>query len=204
MTECFVLAGGLSRRFQGDKLLYPLGGKKAIEHTLDALRSLCGRLCLVTKDREKFSFLRDVEILEDQLEKQLALAGIHTALKSLRGERALIVAGDMPLVKREVVSLLLERSGPPITLFRVGGRLYPLFGVYYREVLPELEAYLSSGGERVLDFVRRFDCRELTDEDVRGLDPSLTSFLNLNTRADAEFMLKHVATDPPLSFTPSG
>ncbi|MEJ5338885.1 MAG: molybdenum cofactor guanylyltransferase MobA [Aquificaceae bacterium] len=190
MTECFVLAGGLSKRFGEDKLLYQIGGKKVIEYTVDALRGFCERLCLVTKDREKFSFLKDVEILEDKIAKQLALAGVYTALENLRGDRALILAGDMPMIKREVVQLLLERAEPPITLFRIGGKLYPLFAVYYRQVLPELRVYLNSGGEKVVDFVERFTRKELTEREVIGLDPELLSFLNMNTKTDAEYILK--------------
>ncbi len=188
--ECFVLAGGLSRRFGEDKLLYPIGGKPVIEHTLDALRGICERLCLVTKHRERFSFLKGVEILEDMLEKQFALAGIYTALKNLKGEKALIVAGDMPIIRKRVLKALLERAEPPITLFRIGERLYPLFGVYYRSILPELEVYINSGGERVVDFVKLMQGKELREEDIIEFDPELLSFINMNTKEDAEYILK--------------
>ncbi len=190
MIECFVLAGGLSRRFGEDKLLYHIGGKRVIEHTLEALKNICGRLCLVVKDEKKFSFLRRVEILKDALEKQFALAGVYTALENLRGEKALIVAGDMPLIKKEVVNLLLEKAKPPITLFNIDGRLYPLFAVYYRHVLPELKLYIESGGERVLDFVKRFPYKEITEREVLEHDPMLFSFLNMNTKVDVGHMVK--------------
>ncbi len=190
MIECFVLAGGLSRRFGEDKLLYQIGGKRVIEHTLEALRSICGRLCLVVKDEKKFSFLKEVEILKDTLEKQFALAGIYTALENLRVDKALIVAGDMPLIKKEVVNLLLEKAKPPITLFNIDGRLYPLFAVYYKQVLPELKLYIESGGERVLDFVKKFPYKEVTEREVLEYDPMLLSFLNMNTRADADYIVK--------------
>ncbi len=190
MSECFVLAGGLSRRFGEDKLLYTIGEKRVIEYTLDALRGICGRLCLVVKDKEKFSFLRDVEVIKDTIEKQLALAGIYTALEHLKGEKALIVAGDMPLIKKEVVEFLLNSAEPPITLFNVRGKLYPLFAVYYRQVLPELRSYLESGGERVLDFLRKFPYKEITERDILEYDPSLLSFINMNTREDAEQIAK--------------
>lgn len=190
MIECFVLAGGLSRRFGEDKLLYPIGEKRVIEHTIYAIRDFCERLCVVVKEKEKFSFLKDVEIIKDELEKQLALAGVYTALKSLKGERAIIVAGDMPMIKKEVVQLLLEKAEPPITIFKIKGRLYPLFAVYYKQVLPELEAYLKSGSERVIDFIHRLPYKELKESDVISKDPELLSFLNMNTKADAEHILK--------------
>ncbi len=192
MIECFVLAGGLSRRFGEDKLLYQIGGKRVIEYTLEALRGVCGRLCLVVKDKEKFSFLKEVEVVKDAIEKQFALAGLYTALENLKGDKALIVAGDMPLIKKEVVSLLLRRANPPITLFNINGKLYPLFAVYYKQVLPELKLYIEAGGEKVLDFVKRFPYKEIAEGEVLEYDPTLLSFLNMNTRTDANNIIKAI------------
>ncbi len=192
MIECFVLAGGLSRRFGEDKLLYQIGGKRVIEYTLEALRGVCGRLCLVVKDKEKFSFLKEVEVVKDVIEKQFALAGLYTALENLKGDKALIVAGDMPLIKKEVVSLLLRRANPPITLFNINGKLYPLFAVYYKQVLPELKLYIKAGGEKVLDFVKRFPYKEIAEGEVLEYDPTLFSFLNMNTRTDTNNIIKAI------------
>ncbi|MEJ7554095.1 MAG: molybdenum cofactor guanylyltransferase MobA [Aquificaceae bacterium] len=192
MIECFVLAGGLSRRFGEDKLLYQIGGKRVIEYTLEALRGVCGRLCLVVKDKEKFSFLKEVEVVKDVIEKQFALAGLYTALENLKGDKALIVAGDMPLIRKEVVSLLLRRANPPITLFNINGKLYPLFAVYYKQVLQELKLYIKAGGEKVLDFVKRFPYKEIAEGEVLEYDPTLLSFLNMNTRTDANNIIKAI------------
>ena len=192
MIECFVLAGGLSRRFGEDKLLYQIGGKRVIEYTLEALRGVCGRLCLVVKDKEKFSFLKEVEVVKDVIEKQFALAGLYTALENLKGDKALIVAGDMPLIKKEVVSLLLRRANPSITLFNINGKLYTLFAVYYKQVLPELKLYIKAGGEKVLDFVKRFPYKEIAEGEVLEYDPTLLSFLNMNTRTDANNIIKAI------------
>lgn len=189
-VECFVLAGGSSRRFGEDKLLYTLGGETVIEHTLKPLKVLCKRLCLVAKDTGKFSFLKGVELLKDSIEKQYALAGLYTALENMKGERALILAGDMPLVKEQVVRLLLHKAEAPLTLFRIGGKLYPLFAVYYRQVLPELRVYLQTGGERLVEFVSRLPFKELSEKDVLEYDPQLLSFINMNTRAEAELIIR--------------
>lgn len=189
MIEGFVLAGGKSRRFGEDKLLYFLGGKRLVEHTLDALRAVCERVCIVAKSAEKFSFLKDVEVLQDVLEKQFALSGVHTALKNLKGERALVVAGDMPLLKEKLLKELIKSSEAPLTLFRTKGKLQPLLAVYYKELLPRLEDYMKKGGERLVDFVEGTLRKEISEEKAKECDPELLSFTNVNTKEDAELVL---------------
>jgi molybdopterin-guanine dinucleotide biosynthesis protein A len=188
--ECFVLAGGRSRRFGENKLLFSIGGEKLIEHVVKTLKPVCKRLCLVVKNREEFDFLADLEIIEDIVEKQFALAGVYTALKATKGKKALIVSGDMPLLSRDVILYLWEHSEPPITLYKIGGRYYPLLGVYYKDVLNSLEQYIISGGEKVLQWVQNVGFKEIGEDQIRELDPELLSFVNVNTREDAEIIIK--------------
>ncbi|WP_143045290.1 NTP transferase domain-containing protein [Acinetobacter baumannii] len=51
-----------------------------------------------------------MEVVEDVIETQFALAGLYTALENLKGDKALIVAGDMPLIRKGVVRLLLRSA----------------------------------------------------------------------------------------------
>ncbi len=188
--ECFILAGGKSRRFGEDKLLFEIKGKKVIELVVEALKPVCKRLCLLTKDKEKFSFLSGVEVYKDIIQKQYALAGLYTALHKLKGEKAFIVAGDMPLIKPEVALYLWESSKPPITVYNIKGKVYPLFGVYYRRVLEPLEEYIKSGGERLVDFIKRVGYKEIGEEEIKKLDPELLSFINMNTKEELAFIIK--------------
>lgn len=190
MIECFVLAGGQSRRFGKDKLLFKIGDKRTVEHTVETLKKVCDRVCIVAKDLHKFFFLQGVEFLEDLLEKQYAIAGLYTALKSLYGEKALVISGDMPLIKEEVVKHLWEKASPPLTLYRIRGKYYPLFAVYYRELLEPLEGYIGTGGERLMDFVLSLPHKVLEEGEVLAYDPDLSSFINMNTREDVELILR--------------
>ncbi|MCX8060367.1 MAG: molybdenum cofactor guanylyltransferase, partial [Aquificaceae bacterium] len=146
MTQGFVLAGGQSRRFGEDKLLYLWGGKRLIEYPIGALKDLCDRVYVVTKEPEKFFFLQGVDFLCDLLDRQFALSGLYTVLRHLGGGRGLVVAGDMPMLQKSLLLGLLENSRPPLTLFRISGRLQPMQGVYYPHILPQVEAYMAGGG----------------------------------------------------------
>ncbi|MFN7065416.1 MAG: molybdenum cofactor guanylyltransferase MobA [Aquificaceae bacterium] len=190
MIEAFVLAGGQSRRFGKDKLLHTIGDKRVIEHVVDTLKKVCDRVYLVAKDLEKFSFLKDVELLEDLLKKQYALAGVYTALRNLSGDRALILSGDMPLLREKVLKHLLENSLPPLTLYRIRGKYYPLFAVYYRELLEALEEYMEKGGEKLMDFVLEVPHKVIEEGKILQYDPDLRSFINMNTLEDEELILE--------------
>ncbi len=190
MIECFVLAGGLSRRFGEDKLLYKIGDKHTIEWVVDRLKHTCQRLCIVAKDVSKFSFLEEVELIEDLLEKQYALAGLYTSLMNTHSDRALVVSGDMPLIKGQVVRYLWTFSQPPLTLFKIKGKYYPLFAVYYKELLGALEKYIKMGGERLMDFVLKTPHKVIEEKDILSYDPRLLSFINMNTKEDAQLIIK--------------
>lgn len=190
MIECFVLAGGQSRRFGEDKLLYEIGDKRTIEHTVETLKKVCDRVCVVVKDVDKFSFLEGVEFIKDLLKKQYAIAGLYTALKNLHGEKALVISGDMPLIRKEVVEHLWLNSSPPLTLYKVRGKYYPLFAVYYRELLEPLEDYIKAGGERLMDFVLGLPYKALEEGEVLPYDPELLSFVNMNTKEDAKLIIE--------------
>ncbi|MFN3976163.1 MAG: molybdenum cofactor guanylyltransferase MobA [Aquificaceae bacterium] len=190
MIECFVLAGGQSRRFGEDKLLYKIGDKRTIEHTTETLKRVCDRVCVVAKDVAKFHFLKGVEFIKDLLERQYAIAGLYTALKSLYGEKALVISGDMPLIKEEVIKHLWINSSPPLTLYKIKGKYYHLFAVYYKELLEPLEDYIEKGGKRLMDFVLNFPFKVLEEEEVWPYDPELISFINMNTKEEARLIIE--------------
>ncbi|MDQ7082134.1 MAG: molybdenum cofactor guanylyltransferase [Aquificota bacterium] len=127
--ECFILAGGQSRRFGEDKILFRIGSRRTVEYVIETARKVCDRVALVVKERERFRDI-GVEVLEDLLPDRTPLAGILTALKSAEGSRALILGGDMPLIKEEVLRLLMEEFRQPVTLFRTNRKLQTLVGVY--------------------------------------------------------------------------
>ncbi|MFN3598633.1 MAG: molybdenum cofactor guanylyltransferase MobA [Aquificaceae bacterium] len=190
MIEAFILAGGISRRFGKDKLLHPIGQKKVIEHVVDTLKKVCHRVCIVAKDLEKFSFLEDVELIKDLLEKQYPLAGLYTALRNLSMDKALVISGDMPLVKEEVITYLWESFRASLTLYKVKGKYYPLFALYHKELLTPLESYINTGGERLIDFVLKVPHKTIKEEEILAYDPDLRSFINMNTPEEEKLILK--------------
>ena len=189
--ECFILAGGQSRRFGEDKILFRIGRKRTVEYVIDTAKRVCDRVALVVKEREKFRDL-GVEVLEDLLPDRTPLAGIFTALKSAEGSEALILGGDMPLIREEVLRLLMEEFKEPVTLFRTNGKVQTLVGIYSKGLTELMEEYMKMGGRSVIGFLEMVDFKAIPEEKAREADPDLVSFTNLNTKEDLETVLERI------------
>ena len=183
--ECFILAGGQSRRFGSDKLLEPINSKRTIDYVVASAKKVFPKVYVVAKNKRKFGNL-GVPIVEDLMHDQTPLVGIYTALELSSGERVAILSGDMPLMKPEVLRLLKERAREPVTVFRIGGKVYPLVGVYSSSLKDELLEFLKEGKRRVMDFLGRVGCSYIEEDEVKGVDPEFSSFVNMNTREDLE------------------
>jgi len=185
MIECYILAGGQSRRFGEDKTLFLLKGKPCIQWVVEQAQKVCDRVFIVAKEPQKYSFLKGVELLKDILQEQFALAGLYTALSHTNQDKVVVLSADMPLIKGELISLIWERSEDKITLFKVKGKTFPLFGVYPKEVKSALEEYLKGGGLRVMEFVEKVGY-----EVVEDVEPLSYTFINMNTKEDARVILE--------------
>jgi len=113
-----VLAAGLSRRFGGNKLLYPLGGKTVLERVVDtALACPLEPVVVVLGHRadEAARALGDrpvVRLTNSRYREGLS-ASLKAGLAVLPPEtRAVLVfLGDVPLVRRDTVEAILAAYG---------------------------------------------------------------------------------------------
>jgi len=187
--ECFILAGGQSRRFGEDKLLYKIGARRTINYVIDTAKEVCSKVYVVTKEREKFKDV-DAHIIEDLLPDQSPIIGLYTALKETGTDRIMILSGDIPLIKPEVLKVLIKEFREPVTVFSIKGKVHPLIGIYSRGLLPLLEDYLKLGRRSVMGFLEGINYSLLTEKDIYEEDPELRSFLNMNTKEDLEKVLE--------------
>lgn len=189
--ECFILAGGQSRRFGEDKLLFRLGNKRTIERVIEVARKVCSEVHLVAKSGDKFRDL-DVEVVEDLLPDQAPIIGLYTALRSCEGDRAMILSGDTPLVKPEVLKLLMEEFKEPATLLSSEGMIHPLIGIYSRSLLPALKDYVDSGGRSLVGFLEGVNYKLVGEDIIRRVDPQLLSLINMNTKEDLKEIVRWI------------
>lgn len=181
-----VLAGGRNSRMGGlDKAFLSVGGEPAIDRIVRLFRRCFREVIVVTNSPEKYAGM-DVAVAIDEYPHRGPLAGIHAGLGASRYPYAFISACDMPFLRREPISLLIERThDQDVVVPRWEGDIEPLHAVYATRLRVAMGAALDRGIGSVRDFLPLVDV-DYVDEDVmRSVSGAEESFRNLNTPEDA-------------------
>jgi molybdopterin-guanine dinucleotide biosynthesis protein A len=186
-----VLAGGSSRRMQWDKALLSVREGTIIEHILKQLEEHFDEVLISVSSKEKFAFLKR-RLIVDEKPGEGPMMGITTALQAIKNEKCFVIACDIPDIDLGFLQRLIrEAEHSDIALpISPGGRKEPLFAVYAKAVLPEMEKLLDEGVFSLLPLFERCKVQHVPMGDN-------TWFKNLNTRKDYEDFLKQKNSPPP-------
>lgn len=181
-----VLSGGENRRMGTDKAFLVLGGKPIIEHVLNAVRSVCGRVIIVTNAPERYAS-SDALVIPDALDQRGPLTGIYSGLSRSEDEYNLVVACDMPFLHAGLLAYMAGQApGYDATLPRIGGLIEPLHAVYRKRLVPVIERRLREGRRDIRGILEGARVRYITEDEIDRFDPERRSFKNLNTRREYE------------------
>ncbi len=184
-----ILAGGKSSRFGKDKSQMELAGKRVLERLAGILRQFpFQQLAVIAAPGKVASWPDGLLTVADDQEGLGPIGGITTALRRLPGG-ILVTACDMPFVSAAMVEWLLSHYDPEAdaVIPRHAGGIEPLFGIYGKNLLPELEEAIR-GGRYALHFV-------LEEARVRFVEvperfSAARDFANINTPDDYERVMK--------------
>ncbi len=172
-----LLAGGASRRFGRPKLVEPLDGAPLFHRPLRALLDSCDDVVIVLAPDAPEPPLPDgsdrVSFARDQVAYEGPLAGTRVGLEHARGEYAVLVAGDMPGVSTQLLSLMAESAdtrGTAIVL-RDGQGTRPLPAILpVAQALTLARTLLLSGERRLRALVEGLDPEGLPEAVWRRAD----------------------------------
>jgi len=193
MWGALILAGGKSRRMQGNKALIKLGGKPLLLHVTERIRGLTQETVVVVGKNDNLadyeSFLPpSINILRDTVTGMGPLAGILTGMQNMRSEYAVVLPCDSPFIKREVLTYLFKMAqGADAAIPRwPNGNIEPLHAVYrVSAAIPATKAALERRELFILDMIKRLDRVIYVDtEEIRKIDEELVTFFNINTQED--------------------
>ena len=113
------------------------------------------------------------------------LRGLVGALAAARAPRVLVVATDLPLVRRICCLALVALPEADVVLPRSAAGLEPLCALYPREaVLPVARARLARGALALRGLLAELTVSVLAGPDLAAVDPDGSALLNANTPAD--------------------
>ena len=186
-----ILAGGGSRRFGAEKPLIELAGRTMIEWVLKEVEDISTEIIVVAsqKNFEKISeLLGDIRILSDEKPGLGPIGGICTGLKRARYPTSLVVPCDTPFCSGDLLKFLARSlSGHQAVVPRwPNGYIESLHVALETDAstLAAIDASCSGSFEVRGLFDRLSDVLFLDVELLRGFDPGLLTFFNVNTRED--------------------
>jgi len=178
-----ILAGGKSERMGQDKGLMEWNGKRLVEYSIEALMPFCNNIIIITNN-PAYSFLR-FQMVKDIYQGIGPMGGIHAGLKASGNEHNIILSCDMPLIDKEVISLILgSATGYQAVVPVVEKRLFPVCAYYHSSALPLLENEIKSGLYKTVLFLQRLRFKELliTNSELKN------KFFNINTLEDFDYL----------------
>ncbi len=181
-----MLAGGDSRRMNEDKALLPVGKGTLIEYVLNQLEEHFGETLVSVSESDKFKFLNQ-KLVVDEIQGFGPLMGIKSALAVSQNEKNFVIGCDIPKIPSKILNKILFKGQNFDIVVPVSpsGRKEPLFAVYSKSILPQMEGLIKNNIHSLLPL---FDmCRT----DYVKLD--INSLLkNLNTKEDYEVFLRQM------------
>lgn len=192
-----ILAGGKSSRMGTNKALLTIDGKTNIERIRDELGAVFDNILVVANDRDSYQFL-DVPIFQDQYPGKGPLAGIHAGLSVSDFTVNFIVACDMPFISAKLATVLVNKSeGYDAVIPVIKGRQHPLFAVYKKSIMQDIQLRLENEDLRIRDLLNKLNVRYVTEDELRehGVAELERVFFNMNHPDEYENARKWAETN---------
>lgn len=176
-----IMLGGRSTRMGRDKALVELGGKTLLARAVDTWQRYGAGVQLSVGDPSRRALApRGTTAVADVYPDRGPLGGLHAGLAVCPTPLLLIAAVDCPFLGPALADGLLGAIGTAdACVYTVQGRPQPLFGLYRRTCLPQAEAMLAAGENKLALLLGRVETVALPADDP-------APFRNLNTPEELE------------------
>lgn len=180
-----ILAGGSSSRMGRNKALMEVGGVPIITRTYRTMAEMFHEVIIVTNTPQEYDFLpcRKVPDIHSEVG---SLAGLHSALVHSTSGQTFVTACDMPFVDAHIIRHLCslrQDEYDAVIPFSEGGQ-EPLHAVYSSRCKQVFETAIKNGNRKILDILAKMNTRLVTWEEIKAVEGSTTSFLNVNTQEE--------------------
>jgi len=207
-----ILIGGRSHRFGSDKGLFQFLGKPLIQYQIEVLSQYKHDIFIVSYSQDQIqkyvenldyrmitAFILDERELIQDINIRAPMIGMYSAFKELNKleyESAFFLSCDMPLIKSEIINLLLNQSKGHDCCIPIWKNQYiePLFAIYpVKKGFQRTKNSLRSKRFKLLNLLdNNWKIKYISIEnEIQPLDKKLLTFTNINKPDDIE-KLMHV------------
>ena len=191
-----ILAGGFSSRFGTDKGLLKIANRSLILYVTEIASLITDEIFIVTNSNRKIElYSKEVKNLKIKYFLDLyndigPLAGIYTGLINSKKEYSLIIPFDTPFLSKKILFLLIKLCEDKNAIIPrwPNGHIEPLHAVYKTKMaFTAAKDAIANKEKKVSAMIQRIDdvCYISTNS-LRKYDPTLQTFLNINTPLDLE------------------
>ena len=175
-----VLAGGQGRRMGGvDKGLVDLAGTPMVAHVLARLVPQVGDVLInANQNLDRYRALGHPVVPDAVGGFAGPLAGLHAGMMQAKRQFVATVPCDSPFLPLDLVTRLhaaLERERAQLAVARTFDQPHPVFALVRRDLLPNLAAFLASGGRKIDAWYAALRVVEV------AFDDEADAFRNINT-----------------------
>ena len=179
-----ILAGGKNIRMGESKAFLEIAGQRIIDRTVELFKGIFSQVILITHTPLKYSYL-DIEIVIDIVPKSGALIGIYTGIFYSSHPYCFVTACDMPFLNRKVIEYMITISKDyDVVIPHLEDGYHPLHAIYSKQCIHSIEKLIHEDNLKIIDFFDKIKAKEVTTDEINSLDPTLNSFLNINTPED--------------------
>lgn len=193
-ASAIILAGGQSRRMRRPKAALMFGKYTILERLVAELRRGFDDILVIAAPAQFETFpieqlLRtapsSVRLLRDLSVYEGAAVALAFGLAAAANDVAFACSCDLPLLRAEVALALRGMlNGYEAVIPHIDGNPQPLCAAYRRSVAGVIKMQLVSGERRLTRITNGLRARRPGNLELRGIDPGLHSFVNINTPED--------------------
>ena len=162
-----------------DKGLVELDGRPMVAHVLGRLAPQVADLLInANQNAERYGAMGYPVVPDAVVGFAGPLAGLHAGMTAARRPYVVTVPCDSPFVPTDLVVRLasgLEREGAQLAVAKTFDQPHPVFALVRRDVLPNLAAFLESGGRKIDAWYAALAAVEV------NFDDEADAFRNINT-----------------------
>jgi molybdopterin-guanine dinucleotide biosynthesis protein A len=196
-----ILCGGKSSRMGRDKATLPFGPELMLQRVVRLLGETAAGddLVVVAAPNQLLPAVpRDVLVVRDTREFRGPLEGLASGLRALvdRVDAVYATACDVPLLVPAFVDHMFQVLEDFDIAVPFDGHHHPLAAVYRTTVLPQIQELLDADRLRPRFLFDEVRTREIPVDDLRAVDPQLSTLENLNYEENYLNALKSAGLAP--------